>query len=210
MNIGHIMTTAVVTVTKNTRVTDAVDLMEQNKFHRLPVLQENRYIGIVTDKEIAENSPSNVTSLSIFEMNYLFDKMTVGEVMKIQDATAQVDTLVEEAATLMIEQNVTVLPVLNEKEEIVGIVTYKDIFKALIDATGYNNPGSRFLLTIYEDRIGVIAHITKTLADAGISLSHILVHRLADQIEITVQTADETGKRTAEALRNEGYKIVRL
>lgn len=210
MNIGHFMTRNVITVTKNTRVTDAVDLMEKNQFHRLPVVENNQYIGIVTDKEIAENSPSNFSSLSIFEMNYLFDKMTVGEIMTRQDITVQADTLLEEAATIMKDKNVTVLPVLDDQQHIVGIVTYKDIFKALIESTGYNNSGSRFLILIDEDRIGVVAHITQTLADAGISLSHIFVHRLDEQIEITVQTADETGDKTVEALKNEGYATVRL
>lgn len=210
MNVGHFMTRNVVTVTEETRVTDAVDLMEKNQFHRLPVVENNKYIGIVTDEEIAENSPSNVTSLSIFEMNYLFDKMTVGEIMTRQEITVQEDTLLEEAATLMKNNNVTVLPVLDDEKQIVGIVTYKDIFKALIDSTGYNDPGSRFLINIDEDRIGVVAHITQTLADAGISLSHILVHRFPDQIEITVQTADETGEQTETALSNAGYTIGRI
>lgn len=210
MNVGHFMTRNVVTVTEETRVTDAVDLMEKNQFHRLPVVENNKYIGIVTDEEIAENSPSNVTSLSIFEMNYLFDKMTVGEIMTRQEITVQEDTLLEEAATLMKNNNVTVLPVLDDEKYIVGIVTYKDIFKALIDSTGYNDPGSRFLINIDEDRIGVVAHITQTLADAGISLSHILVHRFPDQIEITVQTADETGEQTETALSNAGYTIERI
>ena len=204
------MTKNVVTVTEKTRVTDAVDLMEKNQFHRLPVVENNKYIGIVTDEEIAENSPSNVTSLSIFEMNYLFDKMTVGEIMTRQEITVQEDTLLEEAATLMKNKNVTVLPVLDDEKQVVGIVTYKDIFKALIDSTGYNDPGSRFLINIDEDRIGVVAHITQTLADAGISLSHILVHRLPDQIEITVQTADETGEQTETALRGAGYIFERI
>lgn len=210
MNVGHFMTKNVITVTKNTRVTDAVDIMEKNQFHRLPVVENNQYIGIVTDKEIAENSPSNLSSLSIFEMNYLFDKMTVGEIMTRQDITVQADTLLEEAATIMKDKNVTVLPVLDEQKHIVGIVTYKDIFKALIESTGYNNSGSRFLILIDEDRIGIVAHITQTLADAGISLSHIFVHRIDGQIEITIQTADETGDKTVEALENEGYTIERL
>lgn len=210
MNVGHFMTKNVVTVTKDTRVTDAVDLMEKNQFHRLPVVENNQYIGIVTDKEIAENSPSNVTSLSIFEMNYLFDKMTVGEIMTRQEVTVQADTLLEEAAMLMKNKSVTVLPVLDDQQHIIGIITYKDVFKALIDSTGYNNPGSRFLIYIDEDRVGIVAHITQTLADAGISLSHIFVHRLDEQIEITVQTADEIGEKTEAALKNAGYKTVRL
>lgn len=210
MNVGHFMTKNVITVTPDTRVTDAVDLMEKNHFHRLPVVKDNQYIGIVTDEEIAENSPSNVTSLSIYEMNYLFDKMTVGEIMTRQKTTVTADTLLEEAATIMKDQNLTVLPVLNDSRHVVGIVTYKDIFKALINLSGYHQAGSRFLIHIHTDRVGVLAHITQTLADAGISLSHIMVNRLEEQIEITIQTDDKTGDKTEEALKLANYSITRL
>lgn len=210
MNVGHFMTKNVITVTPDTRVTDAVDLMEKNNFHRLPVVKDKQYIGMVTDEEIAENSPSNVTSLSIYEMNYLFDKMTVSEIMTRQKVTVTADTLLEEAAIIMKNENITVLPVLDFSKEVVGIVTYKDIFKALIDLSGYHQAGSRFLIHIQEDRVGVLAHITQTLAEAGISLSHIMVNRLEGQIEITIQTDDETGDRTERALTGAEYTITRL
>lgn len=210
MNVGHLMTKNVITVTPDTRVTDAVDLMEKNHFHRLPVVQDNQYIGIVTDEEIAENSPSNVTSLSIYEMNYLFDKMTVGEIMTRQKITITADTLLEEAATIMKDKNVTVLPVLDESRYVVGIVTYKDIFKALISLSGYHQSGSRFLIHIQEDRVGILAHITQALAEAGISLSHIMVNHLEEQIEITIQTNDELGDNTEEVLKLAHYNITRL
>jgi acetoin utilization protein AcuB len=210
MNVGHFMTRNVVTVTPDTRITDAIDLMERNSFHRLPVVKNDQYVGLVTDEEIAENSPSSITSLSIYEMNYLFDKVTVGEIMTRQGVTVTADTLLEEAATIMKNQNVTVLPVLDEKKHVVGIVTYKDIFKALIDLSGYNQAGSRFLIHIEKDRVGILADISKTLADADISVSHIMVNRIDREIEITIQTADETGERTEEVLKSAGYNITRL
>lgn len=210
MNVKHFMTKEVITVTKETRVTDAVDIMEKNNFHRLPVVENDRYIGLLTDEEIAENSPSNVTSLSIYEMNYLFDKMTVGEIMSKPNVSVSPDTLLEEAATIMNDENVTVLLVLDESDKVVGILTYKDIFKALIDLSGYNEEGTRFLIHVDEDRVGVLAHITKTLAEADISLSHIFVNRSDGQIEITIQTNDENGNSTAETLENAGYDISSL
>ena len=210
MNVGHFMTKNVVTVTPDTRITDAIDLMERNNFHRLPVVKNDQYVGLVTDEEIAENSPSSVTSLSIYEMNYIFDKMTVGEIMTRQGVTTSADTLLEEAATIMKNQNVTVLPVLDEEKHVIGIVTYKDIFKALIDLSGYNQAGSRFLIHIDKDRVGILADISQTLADADIGVSHIMVNRIDREIEITIQTADETGERTEEALKSAGYNITHL
>lgn len=210
MRVKHFMTEDVITVQETTRVTDAIDLMERNNFHRLPVVKNDRYIGLITDEEIAENSPSSITSLSIYEMNYLFDKMTVGEIMKKQRTTVMPETLLEEAATIMNQENVTVLPVLDNGNSIVGILTYKDIFKALIDLSGYNRPGARFLIFIQEDKVGVISQVSSTLADAGINLSHIIVNRFNDQIEITVQTDDETGEKTKEVLENAGYQMEQI
>jgi len=210
MNVKHFMTKDVVTITKDTRVTDAVDIMERNNFHRLPVVENDQYVGMVTDEEIAEHSPSSATSLSIYEMNYLFDKMTAGEVMSKEQITIDTDTVLEEAATIMNQENVTVLPVLNDTQQVVGILTYKDIFKALIDLSGYNQAGSRYLIYINEDRVGVLADITQKLAASDISLSHIFVNRVDNQIEITIQTDEEAGNDTEKTLNNAGYTISRL
>lgn len=210
MSVKNFMTKEVITVTKETRVTDAIDIMEENNFHRLPVVENGRYIGMLTDEEIAESSPSNITSLSIYEMNYLFDKMMVGEIMSKPKMTISPDTLLEEAAAIMNDKNVTVLPVLNESNKVVGILTYKDVFKALLDLSGYNDRGSRFLIRIDEDRVGILAHITKTLAEENISISRIFVTRLEDQIEITIQTDDEDGTKTAVALERAKYNVLTL
>lgn len=210
MSVKNFMTKEVITVTKETRVTDAIDIMEENNFHRLPVVENGRYIGMLTDEEIAESSPSNITSLSIYEMNYLFDKMMVGEIMSKPKMTISPDTLLEEAAAIMNDKNVTALPVLNESNKVVGILTYKDVFKALLDLSGYNDRGSRFLIRIDEDRVGILAHITKTLAEENISISRIFVTRLEDQIEITIQTDDEDGTKTAVALEHAKYNVLTL
>jgi len=210
MNVKHFMTKDVVTITKDTRVTDAVDIMERNDFHRLPVIENDQYVGIVTEEEIAENSPSSATSLSIYEMNYLFDKMTAGEVMSKEQITIGTNTVLEEAATIMNQENVTVLPVLNDAKQVVGILTYKDIFKALIDLSGYHQAGARYLIYIEEDRVGVLADITQKLAASDISLSHIFVNRVDNQIEITIQTDNEEGNTTEKVLKKAGYNISRL
>ena len=69
MKVKHYMTKDVFTVTSDVKITDAVDIMEGNNFHRLPVVENNQFIGLITEELIAKGSPSKVSSLSIYEMN---------------------------------------------------------------------------------------------------------------------------------------------
>lgn len=82
MDVKSYMTSHVVTVTEKTKVLEALDIMKENDFHRLPVVRDGRMVGLVTQEIIQENSPSTATSLSIHEMNYLLTKTTVGDIMQ--------------------------------------------------------------------------------------------------------------------------------
>lgn len=210
MKVKHYMTKDVITVTPKVKVTDAVDIMEENKFHRLPVVQDGKFYGLITEELIAENSPSKVSSLSIYEMNYLFDKMLVEDVMKKDVTVTYPDVLIEEAAMLMIEKDITVLPVVDEAKNVIGIVTHKDIFKALIDLTGFVDEGARVVIEAPEDRVGIFAEISQALAVENINLTHVFVNRPEDNIEITLQTSDLDGTKTCQVIEDLGYDVTEL
>lgn len=210
MKVKHYMTKDVITVTSDVKITDAVDIMEENHFHRLPVVDNGRFVGLLTESIIAESSPSKVSSLSIYEMNYLFDKVLVKDLMIKEVVTTTPEVLIEEAATVMVDKDITVLPVLNEKNEITGIITYKDIFKALIDLTGYKDKGNRVIIEVKKDSVGVIAEISKALADHDIDITRIFVNRPEDLIEITIQTTGKNGKESRQILESLGYKVVEI
>src|SRR5690625_125328 len=201
MQVKHYMTKEVVTVTPDVKVTDAVDIMESNGFHRLPVVKDGKFIGLITEELIAENSPSKVSSLSIYEMNYLFDKMLVKDLMDKDVFTTYPDALIEETAMLMTEKDITVLPVLDNSEKVIGIITHKDIFKALIDLTGYLDEGARVVVETPEDRVGIFAEISNALASENINLTHVFVNRREDVIEITIQTSDVDGGKTCRVIK---------
>lgn len=207
MKVKHYMTKDVVTVTSDVKVTDAVDLMESNDFHRLPVVSDGKFVGLITEDIIATNSPSQVSSLSIYEMNYIFDKMVVKDLMRKDVTTINEEMLLEEAALLMAEHDITVLPVLNDQNEVIGIVTHKDIFKALIELTGYSDEGARILIVKEQDRLGVIAEISKALADNEINLTHIFVNRPDNTIEITIQTTGPNAKNARNVVEALGYEV---
>ena len=210
MKVKHYMTKDVFTVTSDVKITDAVDIMEGNHFHRLPVVENNQFIGLITEELIAKGSPSKVSSLSIYEMNYLFDKVLVKDLMKTEVITISDDIHVEEAAVLMAEKDITVLPVVNDTNEVIGIITHKDIFKALIQLTGYQEKGARVVVETKEDRIGVIAEISNALAQNEINLSHIFVNRPDDVIEITLQTSGKEPKAVKELIERLGYRVIEV
>lgn len=211
MKIKQYMSKDVVTVSPDTGVSAAVSKMEEHKIHNLPVVKDGKYVGIVTQDIIDAKSASDATSLSVFELNYILSKASVAEFMNKKAPTATTDWMVEEAAEFMRKNNLRVLPIVDEQNVIQGIVTYKDIFKALIDLSGYQ-PGdseSRFVVKIKEDRTGVIAEITKALADEDVSVSHIFVNNSED-IEITIQVNVGQGEKAKQILTQAGFEIVTI
>lgn len=210
MKVKHYMTKEVVTITSDRKITDAVDLMESNNFHRLPVVDEGKFTGLITEKIIAENSPSKVTSLSIYEMNYLFDKVLVKDIMVKNVTTISEEALIEEAAQVMVDNDLTVLPVLDDQRKVIGIITHKDIFKALVELTGYKDEGARILVETPVDCVGIFAEISNALATAGINLTHVFVNYFNDHIEITIQTSDSSGEKSCQIIEELGYVVYQL
>lgn len=207
MDVKSYMTSHVVTVTEKTKVLEALDIMKENDFHRLPVVRDGRMIGLVTQEIIQENSPSTATSLSIHEMNYLLTKTTVGDIMQKKVVTIHADDLLEEAAARMRDQEVSVLPVVEEENNIVGIITDKDIFSAFIDVMGYNNRGSRIVIDIPEDHPGILEDITNILTEAQVSIDQIAVYRKNHFTQIIIQMDSPDLKAVKEILTTSGYTV---
>ncbi|WP_373470857.1 CBS and ACT domain-containing protein [Carnobacterium alterfunditum] len=207
MDVKSYMTSNVVTVSEDTKILEALDIMKENDFHRLPVVRDGRMVGLVTQEIIQENSPSTATSLSIHEMNYLLTKTKVGDIMHKKVVTIQADDLLEEAASRMRDQKVGVLPVVEDQDKIVGIITDKDIFSAFIDIMGYNNKGSRIVIDIPEDQPGILEDITNILAEAQISINQIAVYRKDDFTEVIIQMDSPDTKTIKEILTTSGYTV---
>ncbi|HEY8368054.1 MAG TPA: CBS domain-containing protein [Thermodesulfobacteriota bacterium] len=131
MRVAQWMSRAPVTVTPDTPVSEAKQVMERQRIRHLPVVERDRLVGIVTDRDIRLNLPSPATSLSIWEINYLLARLTVGEVMTKQPITIEPDREATEAARLMLEHRIGALPVV-ENGALVGIVTETDLLRAWV------------------------------------------------------------------------------
>lgn len=207
MNVKNYMTSNVVTVSEDTKVLEALDLMKDHNFHRLPVVRNGKMVGLITEEIIQENSPSTATSLSIHEMNYLLTKATVGDIMHKKVVTIQAEDLLEEAAASMLENEVGVLPVVEAGDKVIGIITDKDLFRAFIDVMGYNNKGSRIVIDIAEDHSGILEDITNILAEDQVSINQIAVYRQSEMTQVVIQMDSLKIEEIKEILTTEGYTV---
>lgn len=164
MIIKDIMTRNPVCVEESVVITEAKEIMDKNKFGKLPVLDKNKkLVGVITKNDIAKASPSNATTLDKYEINTLLEKLTVGKCMKKDVYTVTEDELVEEAAKYMIDKNIGCVPVLKEGL-LTGIVTESDLFELFTNMLGARHAGVRVSFTT-PDKAGTLAKITTGIAN---------------------------------------------
>ncbi len=169
MIIERRMTRNPVTASPEMSVAEASALMKREKVHRLPVLDKDRkLVGIISEKDILYASPSPVSTLSIHEMAYLLSQLTVKKLMTRDVVTITKDTTVEEAARLMVDQDLSSLPVL-EDGKLIGIVSKSDLFKILLELFGARHYGVRMSFLV-EDKPGAIAGISSVLSSNGVDI----------------------------------------
>ena len=134
MYVKHHMSSPALTITPDTPFQDALKLMHERKIRRLPVVDRNgKLVGIVSERDLLHAAPSPATSLSVWELNYLLWKLTVKDLMATKVLTVTPDALLQEAATIMLEKKIGGLPVVDQDQKVVGVITETDIFKALVD-----------------------------------------------------------------------------
>ena len=195
------MTTNLIVIGPEASMIDANDLMKQHNINRLPVVENERLVGLITRSIIAENSPSGATSLSRFELNYLLDKTKVKDIMEKQVIQISPDHLLEEAAVIMRNSNIGVL-VVSENNQIKGIITDKDIFRAFADISGYNIPGSSVVVAVQQDRRGVIEEIGDALLESDSNLTNLVVYHTEDGIRVVIHIDSDNPSDLVEKLKN--------
>ena len=132
MIVRELMTGAVITALPSMPILDARSLMLKERIRHLPVTDaEGRLLGIITDRDIRLNLPSQATSLSVWEINHLLAKLTVGDVMTETVIAVGPDRPARDAAELMVDHQIGALPV-EDAGRLVGIVTETDLLRAFI------------------------------------------------------------------------------
>ncbi len=166
MVVKRVMTPNPFTVFTDTPLSEAQALIRREKVHRLPVLDKHKkLVGIVSEKDLLYAAPSPATTLNVYEMGELLYKLKVESIMTKKVITITEDTLLEDAARILVDNDIGGLPVMRD-DHLVGIVTESDIFKLFIELFGTRQRGLRVTLRL-PDELGEIARVTSAIAEAG-------------------------------------------
>ncbi|NLZ38162.1 MAG: CBS domain-containing protein [Firmicutes bacterium] len=204
------MSVNVLTITSDTTVPDALAKMEEQGIRRLPVVDNDRLVGIVTLLDLVRASPSPATSLSVWELNYLLAKLPVKDVMAKKVYSVTPDTTIDEAAALMREHRIGGLPVV-EDGRVVGMITETDIFTAFLEMLGVHRGGLRITLEIKE-RHGALAEVARLFSDYGVNIVSSVAF-ISDQDKDLAHSvwrieACENPEDLINYLQSKGYKVV--
>lgn len=166
MFVGERMSKPVVTISPETTINEAFDLLRKKEIQRLPVLsKDGKLIGIVSDHDLINASPSPATTLSIWEMNYLLAKIKVEDVMTKKVITVDISTPIEQAARIMADNKIGGMPVM-DGDQVVGVITDTDLFKIFLELMGGRTEGVR-VTAIVPDVKGELAALTMAISKAG-------------------------------------------
>lgn len=209
MYVYERMTKRPTTVTPDYNISKAFQIMNTSRYSQLPVVNsENKLLGLLTEKMMAEYMPSKATTLSVYEVGYILSKSTVKDVMATDIYTVSPDTFIEDAAVIMKEKRINSLPVV-EDEYLVGILTKTDIFTAFIDLIGTKATGARVTIKT-ANKPGTLADIATIFANHNIDIRNFTNINEGASTEITIKLRSTEIDNAIDELKEKGYQILNV
>lgn len=209
MLVKDFMTTDVVTVREDQSMLEAREILRGKNLISLPVVDDIKRIrGIITIDDIGKASPSESSTLSRYEANYLLGRLKVKDVMGRNVSTVEEDDTIEYVAYKLNKSRVNALPVLGTDGKLIGIITRSDMFRAFVEIMGVNRPCLRFSLTA-PDKVGVVAEISGIMRDLGVNIISLAALQNNDgTAEITIRcNLNNNGMDVIEKIREAGYPV---
>lgn len=205
------MTPNPVTITPETSFPEAFHILREKKIRHLPVVdKKGKLVGIVAQTDLLHASPSSATTLSVFEVNYLLANLQVREVMTSPPITVSEDAPLEEAARVMVEKKIGCLPVMRN-DELVGLITETDIFKAFVEILGGGEASLRVTLRVPDVR-GELARLAGMIAQLGGNICSVASFRGEDpeHVYITFRLEGVDEEVLIPTLKAAGEEIVHV
>ncbi len=198
-----------VSVDENDSMKKAMDLLKERDIRHRPVLKDGeKLVGIVTERDIKQASPSPATALEIREIYYLLDKVKVRQIMSRRPYTISSTAPIEEAALIMREKRIGCLPVV-DGGKLVGILTETDILDAFIEAMGVSGPGYRMELAL-PNRPGMLFEVLKLMKDFDANVVSVgtAPHDESDRKILILRIESKNYKVLKAAIKKSGYEIL--
>jgi len=210
MYVGRIMHTRLVTVSPDTSLRKAKEIIEEKQINHLLVVNKNEdLVGIVSDRDVRQSWASPATALSVHELNYLLTQLTVEAIMIKKIITISPGTTIERAAFIMQENRINALPVI-ESEKLVGIITSTDVMEVLLHSIGFGEESARFAVLV-EDRIGIVSEVSKILKEQKINIRSLVTWPEKEYpgiYQLVMRVGLEDKDRAISALSDGGFKVL--
>ena len=200
------MTANPFTIDSGATVPDAIEMMQAHGITKLPVLRDGKLCGVVSQSDINRARPSDATSLSFGEVAYLLSKLKIYKIMKKNPPTISADAMLEEAAIVMRDSKVEILPVMDEGK-VIGVITESDVLDAFIDINGAREPGTRLVIEA-DDQPGVMSRLARVTGELETNITHIAVYRTGMEssfVLLGVNTVNTTDLE--EAFTKAGFQV---
>jgi len=210
MYVGWYMKTKLLTITPETSVFKAREMMDNHRISHLPVTDGKAHlVGLVTDRDLRQVWASPATTLSVHELTYVLQKLTVANVMTRNVVTATPDMHIERAALIIHDKKFGALPVVKD-DRLVGIITVTDLMQVVLTALGLSDNTKRLSL-LAVDRIGLLAEVCNYMAQAGINISSVLFVPLVahpDVWQVILRVNTDVYDKAVSILAEAGYKVI--
>jgi acetoin utilization protein AcuB len=206
MLVQDIMQAELLTILPETTLPEALRLVQRRGVRHLPVVENGNLVGIVSDRDLKRAMPSAATSLSAQELNYLLDRVTVGEFMTRGVITIAPMFPVEEAARIMVTEKISALPV-TEGGRLVGIVTETDVLHLFAKAMGALEPSSRLDVQLGDHPAG-LGEVIQIVEGAGAPISSVMTLAGRGKAkEVVIRVATINPGAAIKALEAKGYTV---
>lgn len=205
MLVKEIMTTNVITVSPESNLSTALELINSNRIRHLPVILNDKLVGIVSDRDLRDAKPSVLTP----DDNLILSNIKVEKIMKRNVIYAHPLDAVDEAALLLYKHRIGCLPVINNGK-IVGIITHGDLIRALVELMGVETPGSLIIIE-FLDRPGVLAEVSKIISDKGININSVFLRKVKERPTfsiLTMRIGTSMPDTIVKELRRVGLKVL--
>lgn len=209
MLVKAFMTPVVVTVREDQSMLEAREIMRGKKLNSLPVVDDlKRVRGIITAEDIGKASPSDASTLSRYEANYLLGRLKVRDIMSRMVITVDAEDTIEYVAYKLYKHKVNALPVVDENNKLVGIISQTDIFRAFVEIMSMDRSCTRITFNA-SDKVGVIAEVSNLFKEADINIISVVSRQLEEGSAEVVVRADlsKHGMAIIECIREAGYEI---